>query len=162
MSADERDQLDAHLEGCGACRSTLDDQLHVARVLHARVETPVPAGFAARLATRLDSATPGHTSGRAEGVLSLANWRRWTVSLVPIAAALVLMAYLGVGASGEDSVPTTVESGSISAALDNWAGSPAVSTPASVFLQPSSSGDQLLETVLTGAVPISGGATDVR
>jgi hypothetical protein len=43
--------------------------------------------------------------------------------------------------------------------FDTWAASNASSTPAAVFLQPSATADQLLETVLTGAEPPSAGET---
>ena len=146
LDADERRQLESHLATCGACRDALDLQRAVTRVLHTRAAAAPRPGFAGRLSARID-----HEDGGADW-LAVANWRAWTVGLAPVAAALVLMAYLGVGASSTAAVETSVT-------FDTWASASVSSTPAAVFLQPSATGDQLLETVLTGAVPSSAGET---
>jgi predicted anti-sigma-YlaC factor YlaD len=157
LSEEERSRLDAHLASCEACRAALDQQQLVAQALRGRSESPVRPGFAARLTGRLDRED--------EGVLGLANWHAWTVSLAPVAAALLLAAYVGVGSS--TATPTTdtaarqtPSSNETASPFENWTASAAGSSTASVFLQPSTSGDVLLETVLTGSVPT--GATEGR
>jgi len=149
LGADERRELEAHLEACDACRDALEPQRTVARLLRARVEVSASPGFVARVSARID----------ADGtdLLGMANWRAWTVGLAPIVAALVLMAYLGIGTPDNLSLPTTPAE-----TFESWASSNTAGTPASVFLQPSATGDQLLETVLTGAVPSSSGDSNVR
>lgn len=141
--ADQRD-LNAHLEACASCRGELDAQRVVARTLQARAAAAPSSGFSARVAARLDA--------EESGFLDIANWRAWTAGLVPVAAALVLAAYLGVG-----STSATVSTTSETPTFDTWASASAGETPAAVFLQPASTGDQLLETVLTGAVPATTG-----
>lgn len=151
LTEKERARLDVHLKSCAGCRAALDDQRHVARLLHARVEAPVRPGFAAKVAARLiEQDEP------AESILDLANWRAWTVGLAPVAAALVLLAWLGVGA------PQTESSGAVSAPVTFDAITSAGDTPAAVFLQPSARGDVLLEAVLTGTPPSAGETNNVR
>ena len=156
LSAAERESLELHIGACGACRAALDDQRQVARILHDRVPTPVTAGFSARIAARLDA--------EPEGWLALANWRAWTVALVPVALVLMLVAWLG-GASGSTRAPVPAATQAFNAApvtFDNWAASTAGSTRASLFLQPATTGDALLEAVLTGAPSSNGDSRDVR
>jgi anti-sigma factor RsiW len=136
----DRQQLELHLGTCQSCRVALEDQRQVARLLHARPPLEVSASFAARLAARL--------AGEPQGLLALANWRVWTVSLTPVAAALVLVAWLGAGATGAGTTQRDASSSSDSFAM--WAAPTAADDQAAVFLQ-SSTGDVLLEAVLTGA-----------
>jgi anti-sigma factor RsiW len=133
----EHQQLELHLASCPDCRLALEDQRQVARLLHARPAAEVSPTFTRRLAARLD--------GEPQGLLALANWRVWTVTLTPVAAALVLVAWLGGGTTQHD-VSSTAES------VGMWAAPTAPDDQAGVFLQ-SSSGDVLLEAVLTGAAP---------
>jgi anti-sigma factor RsiW len=125
----ERASLDAHLASCGSCRSAVAEQTSVAAVLRGREPMPsrnlVPA-VSARIGTQ-------------DGVFAVANWRAWTLGLAPVAAALALAAYLGIGAS-------TSGQPQQGAAAEEW--TLASSTP--VLLQSGSSGDALVEAVLTG------------
>jgi hypothetical protein len=131
----EQQQLELHLASCHTCRVALEDQRQVARVLHARPPVEVSPTFVARLAGRLDA--------EPQGLLALANWRVWTVTLTPLAAALVLVAWLGGGTTQRDASLTSDSFGM-------WAAPTAQDDHAAVFLQ-SSTGDVLLEAVLTGA-----------
>lgn len=156
LSADDREQLELHVEVCGACTAALEDQRHVARILIARPPMPVPPGFSARVAARID-AEPG-------GWLALLNWRAWTVALTPLAAALVFVAWLG-GTWGTTTAPvaaTTQASVTPPVTFDTWAASTAGSNRASLFLQPATTGDALLEAVLTGTQSANGDSHDVR
>ena len=149
LTAPEQRQLDAHLASCASCRDALEGQRLVAHALVSRADVAAAAGFAGRVSARLDAENGG--------VLDLANWRAWTVGLAPVAAALVFVAYLGVGST--DTTTAAAETPT----FESWASASAGTTPAAVFLQPSASGDQLLETVLTGAAPAtSKESSDVR
>jgi Putative zinc-finger len=136
----DRQQLELHLASCEGCRLALEDQRQVARLLHARPPVEVSPAFAARLAARLES--------EPQGLLALANWRAWTVSLTPVAAALVLVAWLGAGTTGGGGTQRDASPSADSFAM--WATPTASDDQAAVFLQPST-GDVLLEAVLTGA-----------
>ena len=150
----ERRELDAHLDGCPSCRAALDVQQQVAGTLRARRPVDVTPRFAARLAERLDREDGGW--------LQLANWRAWSVGLAPIAAALVLLACLSTpGTSSESTTATTTQSPAATVTFDNLLASNAHDTPAAVFLQPSASGDLLLESVLIGGA-VSGDGSYVR
>jgi hypothetical protein len=161
LGEEDRAVLAAHVEECAACRRVLDDQREVFQILQARDEAIVPPSFAVRVAARIRSRETD-SPGQIDGWLGLANWRRWTVALAPLAATLVLIVYLEDGASSNTSTAGQGQQAVPAVSLDIW---PAVggSTPAAVFLQPASSGDVLLETVLTGAVPATAGdAPNVR
>ena len=151
--AEQRD-LQAHLDGCAACRDALEAQRLVSRTLVARDAFEPAPGFANRVSARLDR--------QQGGILDLANWRAWTVGLAPVAAGLVFAAYLGIGTTTTSENVTTTPSDA--ATFESWASASAGTTPAAVFLQPSSySSDQLLEAVLTGAAPSTSRETpDVR
>ncbi len=139
LSAPDRAHLEAHLGQCGACRILIDEQRHVAQVLQGRPPVTVPPGFAASLAARLDAE---------QGWVGLGNWRRWTVTLAPVAAALVFVAWMGGAArTPVTSLPDDT--------FDTWTISNTAGEPAALFLQ-SSSGDALLEAVLTGAAAPAG------
>jgi anti-sigma factor RsiW len=150
LGSGERQELERHIEVCEACRVVLQDQRHVARALRARSPVAVSPGFAARLAARLDSEPTGW--------LGIANWRAWTAALTPVAVALVFVAWLGGSASTQPSESST-PAGQVET-FDTWPTSSAAGEPAAVFLQ-SSTGDALLEAVLTGA-PAPAGDSDAR
>ncbi len=161
LSSPERRELDRHLEACAACREALDAQGLVARTLNARIDTGAAEGLSARVAARIDAG--------GAGLLELANWRAWTVGLTPVAAALVLVAFLGAGTgSGKTDATATARTvtetgaaGSEPVTFESWA-SGTVRGTAAVFLQPSASGEQLLETVLIGGALPAAESSDVR
>jgi anti-sigma factor RsiW len=140
LSTEDRARLDVHLESCTPCRAELASQREVSALLRARV--PQAADLASKVAARLD---------REAGMLGLANWRAWTLGLAPVAAALMLAAYLGIGAS-------TSNQGS--AVLDESSAQSTVSTP--VLMQPGTTGDALVEAVLTDGAASTAGSSDVR
>lgn len=145
--------LDAHLAACDACRAALDGQRAVAVMLQARPPATSSAGFAARVAARIDGL------GADAGMLGLANWRAWGGALAPVAAALTLAAWMGVGL--ENGVTNGQDAPAAAETFSAWAQS-ANDEPAGLFFQPGTSTDVLLESVLTGAVPEDAGGADVR
>ena len=140
--------LHAHLASCEVCRTAYREQQEVAGLLRERPAAGVSAGFTARVRGRIDDESSG-------GMLHLANWRAWGGTLAPLAAVLTLAAWLGVGLDAPNGTVGEAES------LASWtraAGDP----EASVFLEPGSTRELLLETILTGAVPDGTGDPDVR
>ncbi|MBI2834891.1 MAG: zf-HC2 domain-containing protein [Acidobacteria bacterium] len=140
LTDEERRRLDGHLEHCGGCRDDLIEQHLVADVLRARQAISPPAGFAERLGARLDLES---------SIFGVADWRRWTWRLAPVAAALFLVAAVTAGQRDE----TTA--GETTGALSTWPASVARNTPggASVMWSENVSGDTLLSSVLTGSSP---------
>ncbi len=152
IAREDRGRLDVHLASCGSCRAALDEQRAVARVLAMRTAAETPAGFHARLSKRLD----GEVSW-----LPVVNWRAWTVGLVPIAGALLLIAWLTPGADSS-SVNDTATVQSSSTTFDTWPASNVRSPAAAAFLRPETTGDSLLEVVLTNSAGSTGTGSDVR
>lgn len=74
-----------HLERCPECHEQSETQLLVRRVLASRPAEMVPDGFSERLAARL-AAEAG------PAWLDAVNWRRWSLGLVPAAAAILWLA----------------------------------------------------------------------
>jgi hypothetical protein len=133
-SAEERAELVAHLAGCLACRSALDEQRLVAAILRSRPALAPSPAFARQLASRLDDAS---------GWLGILDWRVWTFRLAPVAVALALAAFFaGTTAAAPDASAATLEA---------WTRSVGeTSSMASAVWQEGTSSDTLVETLLTG------------
>jgi anti-sigma factor RsiW len=134
-----RARVDAHLESCASCRAALDTQRAVSARLRMRPADRLSPHFASRLAARLDDAS---------GWFGIADWRRWTLRLAPVAAALALATYLGLGASTQ--TPTTIE---------EWTLGTTDSSTESVLWDSGASAESVMETMLTGELPAGGGET---
>ena len=136
LEADEGQRLDRHLEQCEVCRETLEAQRRVAAVLSSRPVAEAPLGFAGRVMANLEPVP---------GWLDVLNWRVWTFRLVPVAAALMVVAALGLG-------PTeAAEPLEFSDLVAEWVvEEDAEGLPAFSLLWPEEgSDDTLLEAVLT-------------
>lgn len=86
--AGEQAQLEAHIATCASCAAALDDQREVHAWLQAQPVTGASLGFDRRVmaAVRADA------EGRTRSWLDSLDFRRWTWRLVPVAAALALVA----------------------------------------------------------------------
>jgi predicted anti-sigma-YlaC factor YlaD len=115
LAGEESAALDAHAKSCSACTARRRASLEVARALALRVDAPVPAGFAARVTGRV---FPDESIGRIDAI----NWRRWTEWMLPVAAALLMVAIV-VGNRGATVTTgdTEVTSSESTAAADVWA-----------------------------------------
>jgi anti-sigma factor RsiW len=104
--------FDAHIASCGACRSQLDAQSAARRVLMARPIAPVRDLSAAIRAT-LETERPW---------IERLNWRRLSLRVAPIAAALTLAALFLVRTADTNAPPqgTAVNGHSVASAL--WSG----------------------------------------
>jgi len=134
-----RAQVDAHLEGCASCRAALDTQRAVSAWLRTRPLDRLSPHFASRLAARLDDAS---------GWFGIADWRRWTLRLSPVAAALALATYLGLGVTTQ--APTTIE---------EWTLGTSESSTETMPWDSGVSAESVMETMLTGELPSGGGGT---
>ncbi len=142
LPAGVRDELVTHVGVCAACRAALDGQREVAALLRARPANAPRPGLVARVSARIDQERR-EPSG--DGWLALANWRRWSAAIVPVAAALMVVAYLDL-ASG-----TAASSTAAASTLEEW-----TSSSAPALLQSTATGEALIEVVLIGAAPSSG------
>lgn len=84
------DPLRAHLAQCPACQEEADTQLQVRQLLASREPEPLPTGFSERLAIRLAQERP--LALQPGSWFDRANWRRWSIFLLPAAAVLVIFA----------------------------------------------------------------------
>jgi len=84
-----QEQLDTHLATCAACREALECQTKMWEVLSRRPSAPVPLGFSTRVMASLES---GESSW-----MDALDWRAWTFRLTPVAATLLITAFLGLG-----------------------------------------------------------------
>jgi anti-sigma factor RsiW len=100
--ASTADEWRAHLHFCPTCRAEVETQLSVRWVLSRRPEDVLPDGFAERLALALDREQPR--------VLEEANWRKWSIWLLPAAAALLIVAINGERPSSVPSLGAVVAS----------------------------------------------------
>jgi len=139
LDAQARAMVDRHLEGCASCRAAFENQRAVSAWLRMRPADRLSPHFASRLTARLDDAS---------GWFGIADWRVWTLRLAPVAAALALATYLGLGASTQ--TPAT---------LEEWTLGTADSSAESLLLESDVSAESVMETMLTGEPPASGGET---
>lgn len=136
LDARDRALLDDHTAGCESCRQARAAQVAVAAVLRGRPPIDAPPAFTARVLAAV--AEPPSWFG-------LAEWRTWTWRLVPVAAALFVIAAFVDGRTDRTSAPAT--------ATSTPARTAAASTdtrPESVLWDADATQDQVLLTVLTG------------
>ena len=127
-------RLEAHLDTCPACREAAAGQDGVAAVLSARPDAGPPLGFATRVMAHLDSPPTW---------LDVINWRRWTVRLAPVAAALLVVAAVGLGPA------EAVEPIEFSDLVTDWVEADGTPPEYSLLWRDDVADDTLLEAVLT-------------
>lgn len=88
LEADDRHRLESHLAQCAACREELEAQQGVATALASRPPSGASMAFVGRVMAAVEEDRDW---------FAVLNWRAWTFRLVPVAAALVLVASLGFG-----------------------------------------------------------------
>jgi anti-sigma factor RsiW len=137
LAASVRAEVDQHVAGCAACRAELEAQRAVVVLLRARPADRLSPQFGARLSSRLDDAA---------GWFGIADWRVWTLRLAPVAAALALATYLGLGVTSQTSMT-----------LDDWTTPTAETSTESVLWEPDVSADSVVETMLMGELPSTAG-----
>ncbi len=118
------------------------DQELVAAALASAPPPRVSPSFLARVNARIDAE-------RNAGWLALADFRTWTLRLVPAAAAMALVAALWSGAGSDSSVSTTASTSSSSSSSSGT--SAQTFTPSSAGdWQQDVSGNAMIEAALTG------------
>ncbi len=136
ISREDRERLTAHLAECEGCRAVLAEQVAVKQWLMELPWPDVSREFSARVRMRLTD-TPAW--------LEVANWRGWTLRLAPLAAVLLLLAWL----------PAQMEltrSLTLATLLDSWStGEYSADTSASLLLDPDVDASALLAAALQDA-----------
>lgn len=85
----DRKRLASHLASCASCREALDAQAAMRALLVSRPPVGASASFRARVRQAVEAeARPS--------IAELLDFRRWTWRLVPVAAAMVIAATLGL------------------------------------------------------------------
>lgn len=122
LDVPSRALLEAHAAACAGCRRALDEQAAVKRMLADLPPVEVSRGFAARVRERVEQRPWWMPAG---------NWRLWTLRLAPIAALLIISAWLPLQSDATGSVTTGVTPGAVTAgsvttaapvgALESWA-----------------------------------------
>ena len=152
LAGEEAVALDAHATSCGECHRLRRASLDVARALALRIDAPVPGGFAARVTDRV---FPKESIGRMDAI----DWRRWTEWMLPVAAALLMVAIV-VGHRGGTvaTMDTEVTSSESTAAADVWAwwGEGDAATALSALSTDVSSEDVLAKMLGTSAAGTEG------
>ena len=136
------DELATHLESCVGCRQAVAEQAAVKKALGELPLASVSADFAARVRARV--APPRW--------MDFANWRVWTLRLVPVAALLAWLAVLP--AQGDSSESTQ----SLAGVIDSWTAagvgvSPSTTTATThmqLLLNPDADPNALLAAALEG------------
>lgn len=97
LTAKAREQVEAHLSACEACRKALARQRELAALLRGVPASPVPEGFHARL---MAAACARVAAPQKSVSVSRIPWRWWTSVPVPmrLAAAAVMAISLSLGA----------------------------------------------------------------
>ena len=136
--------LEAHAAGCEACRALRAANLAVKRAMALRTDAMVPSGFAPRV---LACVAPGPSADWLEAV----DWRRWTEWMLPVAAALLLIA----GVAGNSGSTSTAANGGLSPSESSATVSEAwtlsaetESSPATSALRQDVTSDELLAAML--------------
>ena len=117
-------RVDSHVASCDACRSALDAQRAIHRLLGDADAWQASAAFESRVAAALASRVPWTEQW---------DWRRWTWRLVPVAAALVIAAIVGVVQSDRSATTTATSTLPVSAAL--WTGEVSDTSVLALMLQ---------------------------
>ena len=89
-----QEQLDTHLATCATCRDALECQTEMWEFLSRRPSAPVPLGFSDARVWPASNRDPASGESLWMDVL---DWRAWTFRLTPVAATLLIMAFLGLG-----------------------------------------------------------------
>jgi anti-sigma factor RsiW len=144
LGADDERWLDDHVRQCDACRAEANSQAAVRSLLASRPALGVSAGFVDRVIERIEPAV---------GLLGVADWRKWTWRLSPVAAVLMLAALLVP--ARQTAAPASAQAASevnLTSVMETWAGGKNTSLPVTaLFWQQNVSNDSLLTALLASS-----------
>jgi anti-sigma factor (TIGR02949 family) len=143
--------LRAHLAECPACQEEADTQLQVRQLLASREPEPLPSGFSERLSARLAQERP--LALQPGSWFDRANWRKWSIYLLPAAAVLVIFA---TRATMRDAAKMRKAVRQAESATVSETGRPSGTSQESVLewiARPDTTDDSLLVLLVTGDAP---------
>jgi len=129
LAPDARAVIDAHVATCDRCRQLVADQEIARQALRSLPMPPVSRDFAARVRQR--------TVGRAW--LDAANWKAWTLGMMPAAALLVLALWLPLQRDA---------SWSMTAVLDYWSRGATSDPEMQMLLDPNTDASAVLDSAV--------------
>jgi anti-sigma factor RsiW len=158
LAAEDAEPLALHLAACERCRACRAANMAVRRVLAARPDGDVRAGFAERVTARVAP------SDGPEWLPQL-DWRRWTAWTLPVTAALMLVAgYAGLTAPTTSATETVTTAADTTAAFETWVlGGDTESSAAASALRSDVTNEELLAGMVGAKVTeTSGGEPNGR
>jgi anti-sigma factor RsiW len=130
LARDTHAELDAHLATCERCRRLVANQEIARQAVRSLPMPAVAPDFAARVRQRV--------AGRLAW-LDLANWRAWTLGMMPAAALLALSLWLPLQRDA---------SWSMAAVLDYWSRGATSDQEMQMLLDPDTDAGAVLDTAL--------------
>jgi anti-sigma factor RsiW len=130
LAPDARAAIDAHLATCGRCRRLIANQQIARQALSSLPMPAVSPDFVARVRQR--------TAGRLAW-LDAANWRAWTLGMMPAAALLVLALWLPLQRDA---------SWSMTAVLDYWSRGATSDQEMQMLLDPNTEASAVLDSAV--------------
>lgn len=100
LDPDGRARLDEHLPTCEACRAALETQQLAHVMLSDAFEVDPPLGFTTRVVAHIEPRT---------GWLDRLDFRRWTWRISPVAAGLILVAWIVAAGSETTSASASID-----------------------------------------------------
>ncbi len=138
LDARQRAEVEAHMAACDACRKAAAIQNQVASVLASRPDAPVSRSFLERVQESID---------RDPGWFAIADWRRLTLRLAPVAALLLVAGGFSVERTTRQTPPV-----SLADVVETWATGDSEEPPApTVLWQAGISDDSVMMTVLAAS-----------
>lgn len=144
LDDDARARLEHHAARCAACRTALDEQRAVRRLLARRESVGAPLGFAARVMGAIERDAPAAWWDRVD-------FRRWTWRVAPITAGLALVAWLSSAGAATTTADTSDEATGASPAVSTaWLSdeaTPADAMSLMLFADPDASLDAAMQEI---------------
>jgi anti-sigma factor RsiW len=130
LPGDTRAELESHLASCGRCRSLVANQGTARRAVQSLPMPIVSPDFAARV---------GQRAAGSLAWLDIANWKAWTLGMMPAAALLALGLWLPLQADA---------SWSMTAVLDYWGRGATADREMQMILDPDTDAGTVLDSAL--------------
>jgi predicted anti-sigma-YlaC factor YlaD len=119
-------RVESHAASCDACRTSLDAQRAIHRLLGQAEAWQASPAFESRVAAAVASRAPWTEQW---------DWRRWTWRLTPVAAAVVIAAIVGVVRADRSTETTTTATSALPVSAALWTGEVSDTSVLALMLQ---------------------------